>query len=83
MDDRRLERIENKVDDLADHLSKIDVTLSAQHESLKHHIKRSDLLESEVKPLKRKIYMAEGALKVIGVLLGLGGLYELLVRVIR
>ena len=51
MDDRRLERIEKKLDDVADHLASIDTTLALQHASLEHHIRRTDILEEQVKPI--------------------------------
>ena len=40
MDDSndRFDKLDNKIDKIADHLSSIDSTLAAQHESLKIHI---------------------------------------------
>lgn len=64
-DDKRLERIEAKVDDISDHLGAIDVTLKAQHISLREHIRRTELLEAIVSPLKRDVDMAKGALALI------------------
>ncbi len=68
MDDKRLERIEAKLDDLSDHLSNIDVTLAGQHVSLIEHIKRSDLLEEKMIPVERHVAMVNGALKLLGVI---------------
>lgn len=73
-DDRRLERIEKKLDDQNDHLSSIDKTLVAQHESLKEHIKRTALLEADIKPIRRHVYMVQGAgalIALLGVLMGI------------
>lgn len=67
MDDKRLERIEQKVDDSNEHLAAIDVTLALQHESLKLHMKRSDQLEEIVKGLKTRADMTSGAIKMLGV----------------
>lgn len=66
MDDKRLERIETKIDDAADHLSSIDATLSAQHISLREHIRRTAILEKELAPIKRHVYMVQGAAALIG-----------------
>lgn len=74
MDDKRLERIEKKLDDVATHLSSIDVTLGKQHISLKEHIKRTAILETEIAPIKKHVYMMQGALALIagsGAILGI------------
>lgn len=68
MDDKRLERIETKLDDTNEHLASIDVTLASQHVSLKHHIRRTELLEKELAPIKRHVDMVNGALKLLGIL---------------
>lgn len=65
-DDTRLERIENKVDATKEHLANIDKTLIAQHISLKDHIRRTELLETTIKPIQSKLDMAAGAIKVLG-----------------
>jgi len=73
-DDKRLERIETKVDKISDHLGSIDVTLSAQHESLKDHIRRTEVLEATILPIKKHVDMVKGAMALItllGVLLGI------------
>lgn len=67
-DDKRLERIELKVDDLGDHLTSIDITLAAQHVSLREHIKRSNMLEAKMAPIEKHVAMVSGALKLLGVL---------------
>lgn len=66
-DDKRLERVEDKVDGIAKDVSAINSTLSAQHESLKEHIRRTELLEAELKPVKRHVDMVSGAIKAITV----------------
>lgn len=66
MDDiRRIERIENKVDKLGDRLSSIDSTLAAQHESLKIHIHRTELLEKRSDHLEAYINKTQGALRLL------------------
>lgn len=77
MDDKRLERVEDKIDALNAHLSSIDSTLAAQHVSLAEHIKRTSILEEEMKPVKEHVAMVHGVLKFIGLLTGLGTLYGL------
>lgn len=74
--DGRLERIEDKIDKLGDKLSSVDVTLAAQHESLKLHMKRSDMLEAQLEPVKRHVAMVSGALKALGGVAILAGIIE-------
>lgn len=51
MEGHRLDRIEDKIDKLGERLNSIDVTLAAQHVSLEHHIRRTEILEEVVKPI--------------------------------
>lgn len=53
MDDNRLNRIESKIDTVTDKVDTINQILAQQHESLKYHIKRTDLLEQQIAPLRR------------------------------
>lgn len=71
--DDRIVRIEYKLDKVVDHLGNIDSTLAAQHESLKLHMKRSDMLEAQVEPLKAHVAMVSGALKLVGLITALCG----------
>lgn len=54
MDDNRLNRIESKIDTVTDKVDTINQILAQQHESLKYHIKRTDLLEQQIAPLRRR-----------------------------
>lgn len=65
MDDRQI-RIEDKVDKIIDKIGSIDVTLAAQHVSLTDHIRRTELLEKEIEPIKKHVSMVHGAMKLIG-----------------
>ena len=67
-DDKRLERIEVKIDKLSDHLGSIDSTLSAQHVSLKDHIRRTEILEENIVPIRRHFDMVKGALALITII---------------
>lgn len=74
MNDERLGRMENKLDRIAERLSSIDGTLQAQHVSLAEHIRRTELLEDQIKPVERHVVMVQGALKLIGLMAVLGGI---------
>lgn len=82
MDDRRLDRIEDKVDSISDKLGATNEILAAQHESLKQHMRRSDLLEQAMKPLQKHVAMVDGALKLIGLLAAVAAIVELLLKLL-
>lgn len=71
MSDDRLIRIENKVDKISERINSVDVTLAAQHESLKDHMRRTELLEQAVEPLKSHLNAVHMAAKLIGVIVGI------------
>lgn len=64
--DAILIRIADKVQKINDDVGEIKVTLSAQHESLIYHIRRTDLLEEAIKPLQAQHSMISGVLKFLG-----------------
>ena len=72
----RMIRVEDKIDRIVDKIGSIDVTLAAQHESLVHHIRRTDILESKIDPIVKRLDMAEGALKLLGAFLIVIGVIE-------
>lgn len=83
MDDvseKRLERIEAKIDDSNDHLASIDVTLASQHASLREHIRRSNMLEAKMAPVERHVNRVEGALKLITLAAALAAVAEFIMR---
>ena len=60
------DRILDKLDRLQENMNDMDKTLVRNTDSLEHHIKRTDLLEESIKPLKKHVLMAEAVLKVMG-----------------
>lgn len=79
----RLIRIEEKQDRIAELISHINVTLGEQHVDIKHHIKRTDLLEIIVNNLKKQVDMASGALKFIGLVAVLVSIAEVFMKAIK
>ncbi len=64
--DDNFNRLENKIDKLDNRLDSIDVTLAAQHVSLKEHMRRTQILEDDLEPIKTHVIMVQGGLKLIG-----------------
>lgn len=68
MDNDRNTRIEDKIDKLVEKIGSIDVTLAAQHESLKDHIRRTELLEQKMEPVEHHVALMDVSLKIFGAL---------------
>lgn len=80
-----LKAVHGKLDKLQEHGASVDVTLAAQAKDIAHHIKRTDLLEAEVragadamKPVqdhvarvKSVVWFLAGSLGVAGTVVGL------------
>lgn len=75
-------RLENKIDKLDSRLDKIDITLAKQHEQIAIHIKRSDLLEQQVEPIKTQVAMVSGAMKLLGLLAIITAIGESIIKAI-
>ncbi len=77
---KRLERIEAKIDDSADHLASIDVTLGVQSIQLRDHIRRTTLLEQELRPIRKHVNMVQGALKLITLAAAMAAIVEFILH---
>lgn len=62
------DRIESKIDKIADHISSIDVTLAKQQVILDEHVKRTNLLEKKLEPVERHVTVINGLMKLIAAL---------------
>ena len=58
------ERMEKKIDLILEKVHSIDLTLVKQHESLVHHIKRTNLLEETIEPIKKHVTIVQGLFAV-------------------
>ncbi len=54
-----------KIDKVLERIGSIDVTLAEQHVVLKEHVRRTELLESALEPVKRHVNMVNGGVKLI------------------
>lgn len=69
-----LERIFNKIDKMDERLNNIDTSLVRQTVSLEEHVKRTNLLEDEIKPIKKHIYFVNAVFRIIGLLSTISGI---------
>lgn len=70
MRDDREQRIESKLDKVVDHIGSIDITIARLTVSVEDHVRRTELLEQTVVPLKAHDNMRAGAAKFIVFILG-------------
>jgi hypothetical protein len=82
-----VERLLNKLDSIDGRLSAIDVTLAKQEVNLQEHMRRTELLETEVsdvrvamEPVQDHVKIVNGILKFIGFLAVLAGLLTALAK---
>ncbi len=71
---KQLDRIEKKVDIVVDKVSSLDATTKVQQTILDEHVRRSTMLEDQIKPIQKHVDRIEGALKFIGALALLAGM---------
>ena len=56
-----LQKIEDKIDKLDTKLDSVDVHLAVYNEQLKIHIKRTELIEKDLVPIKSHVQQVRGA----------------------
>lgn len=76
MESSALDRIENKLAAIDEHLSRIDITLAEQHLSLRTHMRRTAALEKEISPITKHINRVQGAAALIGLMAAVAGILE-------
>lgn len=83
MDDKRISRIEDKIDIISERLSSIDSTIYAQHISLKEHMRRTDLLEKSLDPVQKHVIMIQGGIKLLAGLVIAVGVISSIISIIQ
>ena len=74
----QLDKIEQKIDKISDKVEIINVTLAGQHETLKEHIRRTEILEDQIRPIQKHVTIVSTGLRLIGLLIA-GGLLSTLI----
>jgi len=69
-------KFDAKLDKVVDKITCIEVTLGKQHVCLEEHIRRTNLLEDQMKPVTEHVAMVHGILKFVGFLALLGTIIE-------
>ena len=63
-----IEKLSEKLDKIDDRIDRIDKHLAVYNNQLEFHIKRTDLIEEELKPLKSGFFKVQGVLAFLGIL---------------
>ncbi|BAQ92899.1 hypothetical protein [uncultured Mediterranean phage uvMED] len=63
-----IEKLSEKLDKIDDRIDRIDKHLAVYNNQLEFHIKRTNKIEDELKPLKSSFFKAQGALAFLGIL---------------
>lgn len=75
-----MDRLHNKVDKLDEKLDAIDTHLAVYNEQLKIHIKRTEMLEADVAPIKEHIIHIKSITKVVTYLIGISGTLAAIIK---
>lgn len=81
--DKRIERLESKIDQVLDKQSEHNSTLTRLTVSVETHEKRSTNLEDIVLPMKKKFDMAEGAMQLVGTIASSVGVIYGVIKIIE
>ena len=64
---KELEKIDRKLEKIDERIDNIDKHLAVYNSQLRFHIKRTDMLEKNIEPLKAHLNKTHGVLTFIGV----------------
>jgi len=67
----KIDRVLEKLDTLDGRVDNIDVTMAKQSVILDEHVRRTNILEEELRPIKKHVGMVNAIVKI---LIGVGGL---------
>ena len=68
--------IDSKLDKVVEKQSEMNETLIRQEENLKEHMRRTEILEEKFEPVERHVAMIDGAVKLLGILGIVFGIYR-------
>jgi len=78
--DKRLDKIEDKVDTIKDSIHSIDKTLQRNTNSLEYHIKRTDILDDKTNRIETFQNKLIGGFKLFGIITAVVGATLLVIK---
>jgi hypothetical protein len=79
----RIEDVKEAVDNVQDHVNKINLNVARNTDSLDHHIRRTDLLEKHVKIIEDRLSISYLLKLSISVATGLGAIAGAVYSVVK
>ena len=79
---KQLDFIAVKLDKFDDRLDRIEKSQGLMNKDLKYHIKRTNLLEDEFKPIRTKYQQAKGVFLFMGGVSAVAGVIEVVLRIL-
>lgn len=70
--DTRMDNVEKKIDGIDSRIDNLDVMTGKQQVILDEHVKRTNLLEDQLRPVQEHVSQIKFAMKIIGLLLAGG-----------
>lgn len=68
--------VDQKLDKIVDTLGQQAVTLERLTVTVEDHVRRTNILEEDIKPIKKHVWMVSGALKLIGLMATVAAIAE-------
>jgi len=75
--EEKLDKLQNSIEKVDKRLHVIEKHLAVYNNQLEVHIKRTELLEEDVKPIKKHVNQVDGIIKFLIVLSTISGLFVL------
>ncbi len=75
--------VDQKLDKIVDTLGQQAVTLERLTVTVEDHVRRTNILEADIVPIKKHVNMVQGAFKFIGLMATMAAIAEVLVLWIR
>lgn len=69
----KIDKVLEKLDKIDERVDRIDVTMAKQEVVLEEHVRRTNILEDELKPIKKHVNMVNAVVKILVVVGSLVG----------
>lgn len=70
-----MDDFKNDIKEIQKSVKQIEITLAKQHVSIDEHIRRTNLLEQKLEPVEKHVHMVNGALKFLGIIALVVGIF--------